>query len=209
MARYDISTPIRDRMAGFPGDPEVRVQPVHRIETGSPYNLSSLTLSSHTGTHVDPPIHFVPGGAAIDAIDLDRLNGPALVYEVPAAARSIGPAELAGVPAHTERLLLHSSNSARWARSEEFFPEYVALTPPGAEALRRAGVRLVGIDALSIESDPSGTFPVHHALLGHDVLIIEGLRFGGVPPGRYELHCLPLRIVHGDGGPARAVLTGP
>ncbi len=207
MTRIDISFPIRDRMAGFPGDPPVRLLPVRRIAEGAAYDLSSLSMSSHTGTHVDPPRHFLPGGAGIDGVDLGRLNGPARVVGVPSSATVVDAATVARVPAGTERVLFRTRNSDRWPPRFEFFPDYVGLDDSAAEALLARGVRLVGIDSLSVEKDASGTFPVHHRLLGGGALILEGIVLGSVPEGAYDLACLPLRIVDGDGGPCRAVLT--
>ncbi|MGI0151547.1 MAG: cyclase family protein [Thermoplasmata archaeon] len=202
-----MSFPIRDRMAGFPGDPAVLLTPVHRIERGDPYDLSSLTMSSHTGTHVDPPRHFVRGGAGIDRVDLEILNGPARVVRIPRTVGTIGAESVEGVPAGTERVLFRTENSARWPPSFSFFPDYVALDESAARALLDRGVRLVGVDSLSVERDSTGTFPVHHRLLGGGALVLEGLVLGEVPEGKYDLACLPLRIVDGDGGPARATLT--
>jgi len=202
----DISTPIEAGMAGFPGDPEVRIERVHALARGDPYNLSALHFGTHTGTHVDPPCHFLPDGATVDELDLGQLNGPCRVFGVPPTVRTIRASDLAGLPPAVERLLLQTSNSARWASATGFFPDYVSLDPSAADLLVERGVRLVGIDALSIESDPTSRFPVHHRLLGAGVLIVEGLRLAGVPPGPYELQILPLRIRGGDGGPARAVL---
>ena len=199
--------PLYPGMPAFPGDPEFSTAPSHRIERGDAYNISTVGFGTHAGTHVDPPVHFIPGGAAIDRVDLELLNGPCRVVGVPDACRTIGGPEASGVPPGTERVLFRTSNSARWARSLRFFEDYVALDPTGAQTLLGAGVRLVGIDALSIERDPSGRFPVHHALLGHGALILEGLLLADAPPGEYDLACLPLRLADGDGGPARVTLT--
>lgn len=193
-------------MATFPGDPPVRVSRVRTIGSGSPYNLSQLQIGSHTGTHVDPPIHFLEGGAAIDQVDLDQLNGPVEVVRVPASAGSIGRDEARSVPEGVERVLFRTRNSDRWTASDRFFGDYVAVNPEGADEMVERGVRLVGLDALSVELDPTGTFPVHHRLLGAGCLILEGVLLGAVAPGRYELQCFPLRIAGGDGGPCRAVL---
>lgn len=209
MRRIDISFPIRDRMAGFPGDPPVRVVPVRRIAEGAPYDLSSVAMSSHTGSHVDPPRHFVPGGAGIDRVDLGILNGPARVVRIPSSVAALNAEAVRGVPAGTERVLFRTRNSERWPPEYTFFPDYVALEDSAATELLRRGVRLVGIDALSVERDDTGAFPVHHRLLGAGALILEGLVLGEVPEGEYELTCLPLRIVEGDGGPCRVVLTTP
>lgn len=202
----DISTPIVDAMPGFPGDPGVRIQRVRQIEAGDPYNLSSLVLGSHTGTHVDPPLHFIPGGPGVDRIPLERLNGACHLLEIPPSAKSIGVDDVRRVPPGTSRLLLRTGNSERWARGESFFEDYTALRPDGAEEVVRRGIALVGIDSLSIEADPEGRFPVHHRLLGAGVIVVEGLRLATVPEGAYELRCLPLRIEGGDGGPCRAAL---
>ncbi|MEM0129327.1 MAG: cyclase family protein [Thermoplasmata archaeon] len=210
MARpIDISMPLAVGMAAFPGDPLFAGEPVRSLARGDGYNVSRISLGTHAGTHVDPPVHFLEGGDPIDRVDLRRLNGPCRVLRIPDGVERIGPAHLASVPRGTRRLLLRTRNSRRWEESPSFFPDYTALSPEGAQALLARGVDLIGIDSLSIERDPSGTFPVHHAVLGGGALILEGLRLAAAPPGRYELRCLPLRIADGDGGPARAVLLRP
>jgi arylformamidase len=203
----DISMPVHPGMPLFPGDPPVLVSPLHSVVSGDPYNLSALSFGSHVGTHIDPPLHFFAGGAAIDAIDTASLSGPCIVHQVPDAVRRIGPEHLENVPPGTERLLLKTGNSARWLSDPAFFPDYVALNLEAARTVLGLGVRLVGIDALSVESDTSGAYPVHRTLLGGGVLILEGLRLGEAEPGPYTLTCLPIRLRDGDGGPARAILT--
>ncbi len=209
MRFLDISTALAPSTAAFPGDPPVAVVPQRRISRGDAYNLSALTMSSHAGTHVDPPSHFLAGGAPVDRIDLGLLNGPCRVVAVGPSTRAIDASVASTVPAGTRRVLFRTSNSERWARSEAFFPDYVALTDDGARALLGLGVRLVGVDSLSVESDTTGRFPVHHTLLGAGALILEGLRLAEAPEGEFELRCLPLRVEDGDGGPARAVLVLP
>jgi len=202
--------PLYRGMPAFPGDPRFAAEPSHAISRGDAYNVSALALGSHAGTHVDPPCHFLADGLSIDEIDLDALNGPCHVVEIPPGRKELGAEELAHVPANAERILFRTANSARWARRLEFFPDYVALGVSAAdEIVARGKVRLVGIDSLSVETDPTGRFPVHRALLGAGVLILEGLLLDSAPPGEYDLECLPLRIQKGDGGPARAVLRGP
>ncbi len=204
---YDISTPIFEGMAGFPGDPPVRVTTAQSLDRGDAYNVSALSLSSHTGTHIDPPVHFLPGAATLDQLDLAVLNGPCQVVEAGPDVRSLGAAAFDGLPTETRRVLFRTANSTRWAESETFFPDYVALGLDGADAAIDRHVRLVGIDSISIERDGTNRFPVHHRLLAASVVILEGLRLAEVPSGRYELQCLPLRLVQGNGGPARAILT--
>ena len=202
----DISMPVFAGMPGFPDDPPVLTTRTRVLENGDAYNLSTLTVGTHTGTHIDPPRHFIRDGSAVDAIDLATLNGPCRVLAVEPGVRHIGPAEIRNVPDGTARLLLKTGNSARWLKEPGFFSDYAALTLEGARALLHKGVRLIGIDALSIESGSSGEFPVHHALLGGGVLILEGLLLAEVKAGAYRLTCLPLRLRDGDGAPARALL---
>jgi arylformamidase len=205
--RYvDISMPVHPGMPAFPGDPVVEVLPTHSVARGDPYNVSHLSLGSHAGTHIDPPRHFRDDGMPVDQLDLDALNGPCVVAGIPPSIDRIGVAELGLLPHGAERVLFRTRNSSRWNAERSFFSDYVSLTLPGAEELVRRGVRLVGIDSLSIESGGETGYPVHHALLGRGVAILEGLLLDQAPPGRYALECLPLRIRDGDGAPARALL---
>jgi len=206
MRRIDISMPLYPGMPTFPGDRPFGTTRLSSIDRGDPYNLSELSLGSHAGTHVDPPAHFVPGGATTDQLDLEVLNGPCQLVEVDPGSTAVEPSDVARVPKGTTRVLFRTANSPRWARSLTFFPDYVGLTAPAADALLAQKVRLVGLDSLSIENDPTGRFPVHHALLPRGTLILEGLLLQEAPAGRYTLECLPLRLRAGDGGPARATL---
>ncbi len=209
MRRIDISMPLHPGMAAFPGDPEFRSTPQHAIARGDAYNVSALAFGSHAGTHLDPPRHFLPDGATTDALDLDVFNGPCDVVDVDPSHGEVGPDDVARAPAGAERVLFRTANSARWAHGGAFFGDYVALTPAAAAAAAEHRLRLVGIDALSVERDTTGAFPVHHLLLGRGILILEGVCLAAAPPGRYELVCLPLRLAGGDGGPARAILIAP
>lgn len=207
MRTIDISMPLRVGMPAFPGDPELTEEPVQRLDRGGPYNLSRWTLGSHAGTHVDPPRHFFPGGAGADGLDLEILNGPCAVVGVPSDRRQIGPEDVAAIPSGAVRVLFRTENSLRWARGQRFFSDYVSVNPASAKPLLARGVRLVGIDALSVEHDPSGSFPLHRELLGAGVVVLEGLQLAEATPGPYELRCLPLRWSGGDGAPCRAVLV--
>lgn len=206
MRAIDVSMPLFEGMPAFPGDPPFVSAPVARVERGDPYNLSRLGFGSHAGTHLDPPSHFVTGAVSADALDLDVLNGACHVVGVGGGGRVISAEHLAGIPPGTTRVLLRTANSERWERKLEFFDDYVYLGIDAARRLLRGGTRLVGIDSLSVEDDPTGRFPVHRELLGHGVTILEGLLLSRAPPGPYALHCLPLALRGGDGGPARAVL---
>jgi arylformamidase len=205
---YDVSRPLYDGGLVYPGDPEIRVRSHSSIARGDPANVSSLSLGSHSGTHVDAPSHFIPGGNAMDAIPLERLVGPAVVLDLPEVKTAIGAADLMrhDLDGH-RRVLLRTRNSALTATSE-FTPEYCALAADGAEYLLRREVELVGIDYLSIEPYGSEDFAVHHLLLERGVVIVEGLNLSAVRAGAYQFICLPLRLEGLDGAPARAVLIG-
>jgi arylformamidase len=190
----DISLSIDPGMAVWPGDPPVLVEPQSRIEAGDVAAVSRLALGTHTGTHVDPPAHFLAGAATVDELSLDVLVGPAVVADLTGGG-PVDAARLAALdlPEGTVRVLLKT------AAAEGL------LTPDGAALLVERGVQLVGADTLSIE--PAGAdYPVHRLLLGAGVIIVEGLDLRAAAPGAYQLACLPLRIAGGDGAPARAVL---
>ena len=207
----DVSLPIGPDLPTWPGDPGIRIDPAKRIDRGDPANVSELHLGSHTGTHVDPPVHFLPGERSIDELALDAFFGPAVVADL-RRADAIGAAELEalGLPDGTERLLCQTRNSELWTRLPVDFPDdYVAVTEDGARWLIDRGIRLVGVDFLSVEKSAGGDHPVHRTLLGGGTVIVEGLDLSRVEPGSYTLACFPLRITDGDGSPARAVLIEP
>jgi arylformamidase len=207
MRIYDISVPLSPRLVCYPGDPQVEITAVASIAQGDVANVSRLTLSSHSGTHLDAPRHFFPHAAAVDTLNLGRLLGPARVCALTntthITADDLQPLRLAGV----KRVLFRTVNSALWDRPE-FYANYVALTASAAQLLVERGVQLVGIDYLSVDAFTRQDFPVHRLLLGAGVLILEGLDLRAVSPGDYELLVLPLRLQGGDGAPARAVLRG-
>jgi arylformamidase len=211
----DISRPIGPDTPVWPGDPPVVVEPVARVAAGDPADVSRLALGTHTGTHVDPPAHFLPGGATVDALPLDVLIGPAVVADLSGSPGPIDARRLESLdlPAGTTRLLLKTGAGAGTGRGM-----FGALTADGAVWSVERGVRLVGADTLSIEPatgspgvrcPPEGQYPVHRILLGAGVVIVEGLDLSAVTAGAYQFVCLPLRIAGGDGAPARAVLIRP
>lgn len=205
----DISVGLGPELMVWPGDPPIEVLPSSRISRGDAANVSELRLGSHSGTHVDPPCHFVEGAPSIDQVPLETLTGDATVAAFGGPPRAIGAADLEGLrlPGGVTRLLLKTSNSELWRSPEPRFPErYSSLSVDGARWAVDRGLRLVGIDFLSIESGGPPNFPVHHTLLRAGVAIVEGLDLSAVEPGEYTLACFPLKIVRGDGGPARAVL---
>jgi arylformamidase len=195
----------------WPGDSQVRIERQASIAQGDAFNLSRLSLSCHTGTHVDAPFHFVQEGATVDSLPLDVLVGPAFVVEVgKLEGRGIQVDDLASLhlPQDITRLLIKTSNSDLWEdRPSEFESNYIHLEPETADWLVRQGIRLIGVDYLSVDAFRVNKHRVHETLLRAGVVVIEGLNLSRVPAGCCHLLCLPLKIEGGDGAPARVLVT--
>src|SRR6476646_3782343 len=193
----DVSVSLTARIPAYPGNPEFELQPIKRIAAGGSSNVSKLVMGTHTGTHVDAPKHFFDDGAGVDALPLDLLLGRARVVEVTKRG-GIGKDELAAAGLREDlRVLLKTSNSALW-NGEGFHQDYTYLADQG--------VKVVGIDYLSVEQFKKPGAPAHRALLSQSVIIIEGLNLSEAEAGMYEMYCLPLRIAGSDGAPARVIL---
>lgn len=207
MAIHDVSVPLSDAMPVWPGDPPVSIRPAFRIRNGDPANVTRLDLGTHTGTHVDAPWHFEDDGITVDRLDLDVLVGRARVVELAESHRGpIDAATLGKLPLdRATRILFKTSNSKRWSEPG-FHRDFVGLTPDAARVLVDRGVRLVGIDYLSIEPFGSTDFATHHTFLRRGVIIVEGLDLSKMAPAEFDLTVLPLKIAGADGSPARAIL---
>jgi arylformamidase len=207
MKIYDISLPISELSVVWPGDPAPQFTLLSNLNQGDNSTVTQLTMSAHTGTHVDAPKHFVAGGPGVHKLDLEALVGPSLVVDTGTAKSLTAPVLNAlNIPAGTERVLFKTSNSELWAYGEKtFWREFVAITLDGAQWLVRRRIKLVGIDYLSV--GPYGnTRPTHQALLAAGIVVLEGLNLNGIKQGAYQLYCLPINIKDGDGAPARAIL---
>ena len=202
---YDISMTIENGMVSWPGNDPVSVDRVRSMDEGERLNKSHLDLSAHTGTHIDAPVHFLIGGSGVDSLPLEVLIGLAVVVNIP-GIQAIGAPEFktANIPPNTERLLLKTDNG-KFLEQPEFNQEFSYITPDGAGYLIDHGIRLVGIDYLSVAEYGSGE-AVHRALLSEGIVIVEGLDLREVPPGPYRMSALPLKIRGCDGAPARVVL---
>lgn len=206
MRLIDVSQALHEGMLGYPGDVPFTRSVQRRIADGDPLNLSALQMSAHTGTHIDAPYHFLEEGSPVDRLPLNAFSGAAIVLDCTAFPEAVGPAAFPeGSPQPGEIVLLKTQNSTR--RTPAFDEGYVYLEAAAAEVLVARRAKAVGIDALSIEGYRVSAFPTHHVLLSQGVGIIEGLDLSEVAPGRYGLLCLPLRVVGGDGAPARAILV--
>jgi arylformamidase len=201
----DVSVPLTAGMPAYPGNPDFEMQPVKRIADGASSNVSRLVLGTHTGTHVDAPRHFYDDGQGADALSLELLLGRARVVQL-GRRGGITAEDLAGVGLREDlRVLFRTPNSALWS-GPGFREDYTYLTEGAARHLVEQGVKVVGVDYLSVEQFKKPGAPAHRALLSHGVVIIEGLNLSEAEPGMYELYCLPLRVSGGDGAPARVVL---
>ncbi len=202
----DISIALRAGMVRWPGDPPVRIERIRAIEGGYHANVSAITMGSHTGTHMDAPVHFLPRGCGVDQLPFSAVIGRARVIEIK-DPEVIHPQELClNRIRRGERILLKTRNSSRARRTSSFIRDFVALSREAAEFLAERRVQTLGIDYLSAGRFQRDGAETHRALLAAGIWIIEGLDLSRVKPGHYELICLPLRIEGGDGAPARAVL---
>lgn len=203
MKIFDISPVFRPSMACWPGDMPFRVDQVMRIADGSTVNVAQLTISSQVGSHTDAPLHYRADGRAAADLPLDPYIGPCVVVDARASTgATIGIEVLAQVPPRVERVLLR-----QYDRYPEIWdPAFKGIDPALVEALAARGVKLIGIDAASVDAAESKTLDAHRAMDRHDIRIVEGLVLDAIPAGAYELIALPLKLDGSDGAPMRAVL---
>jgi arylformamidase len=204
---HDVTVPINNTMPVWPGDPSVQLLRKSHLSRDKSHTvtLTAIKMGSHTGTHIDAPCHMIEGGKCLEDFPLDTLIGKAAVVGI-AGARSITRAELQPLKWDgIERVLFKTENSNHW-RDEKFYEQFVYLEPDAAEFLVDRGLRLVGIDYLSIDKFKSEKHPTHFVLLSRNIVILEGLNLSSVPPGEYTMMALPLNLQDADGAPTRVVL---
>jgi arylformamidase len=205
---YDVTVPITNTMPVWPTDPPVQLlQQSHESRDKShTVTVTTIKMGSHTGTHIDAPFHMIQGAKRLNDFSLDVLLGKATMFEI-SGLRSIGRAQLEHLNWNgVERVLFKTDNSKHW-QDGKFYEEFVYLDPDGAEFLVQRGVRLVGIDYLSIDKFKSEAHPTHFVLLSKNILILEGLNLSSVSAGEYTLYALPMNLQDADGAPARVILT--
>ncbi|WP_319409732.1 cyclase family protein [uncultured Desulfosarcina sp.] len=204
---YDITVPIKRGMPIWPGTVEPKLWKTMSMKNGDSANVSRIDIDVHTGTHVDAPRHFLEEGKTVDQLMLEDLIGFAMVANIPhVTAITESNLDNLNMPVTTERILLRTRNSDLWAAGEtEFKKNYVALTADAARWFVMKGIKLVGVDYLSVECYGE-SYPAHEILLEAGVIIVECLNLSGVKPGTYELICLPINIVGAEGAPARVLL---
>jgi arylformamidase len=205
----DISVPLKQGMNYFPTDPAPpKIYRISDVELGARVTMSMLEIISHTGTHIDTPLHFIAGGSTVSDMPLDATIGPCRVIEI-ADREKIKVSEL---EKHNikkgERLLFKTANSPTVYTSEKFVEDYVYLDGDAADYLVARGIILFGLDNITIGhfKEPDNLRRTHRTLLAAGIYILENCALAEVPPGQYELLCLPLLMWKGDAGPCRAIL---
>lgn len=210
MRVHDVTLTLRPDMPTWGGEKGPSIEPLKRMARGDSSNVSLVSFGDHTGTHVDPPVHFIDGANTVEALPIDALVGPCRVVAFDEPDHVSGKwLASAGIPHGTERVLFKTSNSELWRDpARPFEKDFIALDETAAHWLVEAGAKLVGVDYLSVEPFGSGRLghPVHVALLRAAVVIVEGLDLHDVAPGSYEIVCAPLKLQGGTGSPARVFL---
>jgi arylformamidase len=204
----DVTVGLRPgRVPLYPGDTPLQLGPVQSLSAGDPRTVSRLQCSVHAGTHVDGPAHYLEGAPGVEAVALDALVGPCWVADATHVQPHVDAAALErlGLPAAAERVLFRTRNSRLWD-DPHFTEDFVAVTDDAARALVERGVRLVGVDGLSVAPYDEQT-PTHVTLLRAGVAVVETLDLRRAAQGWYDLLCLPLLLPGADGAPARAVLA--
>jgi arylformamidase len=204
----DISIPVRNAMVHWPTDGPTLVRRIMDVDKGDKVTMSEMTMISHTGTHIDAPLHFIYRGKTIDEMPLDTAVGLARVIEIK-DTESIKTEELASNHIRSgERILFKTRNSDQVYQTDEFVDDYVYISTEAARYLAEKAVRVIGLDYISIGSYKleSNVIETHETLLSRGIWIIEGLNLSGVKAGNYELICLPIKLEKGDAGLARAIL---
>ena len=206
MRLHDISVPLQPNMPTYDGEAGPKLEFTKLLSRGDSANVSVLSLGSHTGTHVDAPSHFIDGANSMERLPLEALVGPAYVAEFNGNTHiTATDLESMAIPTDCERLLFKTPNGWFWDEPT-FHREFIALAPDAARELAERGMRLVGIDYLSIERFRASPHEVHETLLASGMVILEGLDLRRVTPGGYFLVCAPLNVVGAEGAPARAFL---
>jgi arylformamidase len=208
MKIYDVTFPLSEKTPVYEGDPTVKIDVCAELSKGDAANVTQLCFGAHTATHVDAPNHFIDGTRQVHELELEKLIGDCTVLELDKNIMAIEKQHVENLE-NSERVLFKTRNSEFWNEPEKGFrKDFTYITPEAARVLVEKGIKLVGIDYLSVEKFGAKSFETHLTLLEREVVIIEGLDLRGVPAGNYELICLPLKVISetGDGAPARTVL---
>ena len=204
MAIHDVSVILGAQSITYPGDPAF----MREAPGPEAHELMRLTMCAHSGTHLDAPAHFIADGRRLDDFALDDFVMPAQVVEIlnPGAVTAEDLADVKTDPGEAILFRTGNSHSGR-AISGQFSERYVHVAADAAQWCVDRGLKLVGLDYISVDPYGDAEAPAHHTLLGHGLLVLEGINLAEVRPGRYTLTCLPLRLQGAEASPVRAVLT--
>ncbi|HEX2548645.1 MAG TPA: cyclase family protein [Gammaproteobacteria bacterium] len=202
---FDLSVNITEELVTFPGDPIYYAQDVCSLDKGALFHLSKIQLGNHTGTHIDFPAHVIKGGKTSDDYPIESLIGSGLIVEVPDKEISITKDFIAKQDILFNDFVFFKTSNSNISKIDEFTSDYVFIESDAAEELVKKGVKIVGIDYISVDKYESENLPVHKSLLSKDVLIVEGLELKKIPVGRYKIYILPIKINKMDGLPARVI----
>lgn len=202
----DITIPIKSGMVHWPGDPSVRIKRKLDMNRGGKCNVSFLSMGSHAGTHMDPPLHFIHSGTSLDRMPLQISIGPARVIRIRNPKQVTADELRLHQIQPGERILFKTRNSERVWKTDSFIKDFVFISEEAAKYLALKKICLVGIDYLSVGGFFENGDRIHQILLRSGVWILEGINLSSVREGKYELVCLPLKIQNSDGAPSRALL---
>ncbi len=198
----DITRELHNQLPNWPGDTPFKLSDSARMAEGSSVNIMQFSSSTHCGTHIDAPYHYVVDGPKLASIPLELLIGPCLVIHA-TGYQTVPASVLDSQSELPERLLFYTGQAETWA---SFPADFCPLSVELVEALADRGVRLVGTDSPSVDAFESKGLPVHQAFARAGLVIVEGLKLTGVAEGKYELICLPLNMPEADASPVRAIL---
>jgi arylformamidase len=202
----DISVPVREGMPQWPGDPQLSFERMMDQNNGDLCTVTRASMSAHTGTHMDAPLHFLRNSPSMEQMPIDATVGPARLIRIEDSA-AIHRSELLPYSIQPgERILFRTGNSDRDWGNLPFNEDFIFIARDAAEYLAECGVRSVGVDYLSVGGFRQDSVETHEALLSKGIWVMEGLMLAGIEPGNYELVCLPLKWVGAEGAPARAIL---
>ena len=200
---YDLTAEISSDLVAFPGDPRYCTEIVSSLEGGQTFKLCHMHLGNHTGTHVDFPAHTIVGGKTSSDFPLEYLTGPVIIIKVPVEENSITRAFVSSQPIMANDMVFFKTANSQKSKRSPFTEQYVYIEPDAAAELLQKGVKIVGIDYISVDKYEDEDLSVHNALLSKEILIVEGLELKDIPEGRYDIFVVPLNIPDMDGLPAR------
>ena len=203
---FDLTAHITPDTVVFPGDPGFSTDEVNSFKKGDSYKLCHMHMGNHMGTHIDFPAHVIEGGKTSSDYPLDALIGNGIIVELPESAKSINAQFVAEQNIHKNDFVFFKTSNSKLPREKEFSSKFVYLEPDAAKVLVEKGVKIVGIDYLSIDNYEAEDLPVHQILLSNEVLIVEGLQLTDAPAGRCKLYILPVKVANMDGLPVRAFM---